>query len=262
MSALLQVKHLHIEVKKDKRTVVEDVSFTLEEGEALVLLGQSGSGKTMSCHAIMGLLDPKRFQVEGEILFEGKNILMPDKKEKRRLYGGAVAMVPQNPMSAFDPSMRIGKQMEETLALHSAIKGRALHQKVREALQQAGLSDPEMICKSYPHTLSGGMLQRCLIAMTLMTQARVIIADEPTTALDVVHRNDTVKAFLRLQAQGAAILMITHDFAVARQFSGRLMVMKNGIVLEQGNTEEILEHPKTDYTKALWEASRLSERKF
>lgn len=166
MSVLLQVKHLHIEVKKDKRTVVEDVSFTLEEREALVLLGQSGSGKTMSCHAIMGLLDPKRFQVDGEILFEGKNILMPDKKEKRRLYGSAVVMVPQNPMSAFDPSMRIEKQMEETLALHSVIKGRALHQRVREALLQAGLSDPEMICKSYPHTLSGGMLQRCLIAMT------------------------------------------------------------------------------------------------
>lgn len=262
MSTLLRVDHLHIEVKKDKRTVVEDVSFTLEEGEGLVILGQSGSGKTMSCHAIMGLLDPKHFQVDGEVLFDGKDILTSDKNERRKLCGGAVAMVPQNPMSAFDPSMRIGKQMEETLALHSGLKGRALRQKVREALLQAGLSDPEMICKSYPHTLSGGMLQRCLIAMTLMTQARVIIADEPTTALDVVHRNDTVNAFLRLQAQGAAILMITHDFAVARQFSGRLMVMKNGIVLEQGNTEEILEHPRTDYTKALWEASRLSEQRF
>lgn len=261
MSVLLQVKHLHIEVKKDKRTVVEDVSFTLEEGEALVLLGQSGSGKTMSCHAIMGLLDSKQFQIDGEILFEGKNILMPGKKEKRKLYGSAVAMVPQNPMSAFDPSMRIGKQMEETLTLHSNLKGRALHQKVREALLQAGLSNPEMVCRSYPHTLSGGMLQRCLIAMTLMTKARVIIADEPTTALDVIHRNDTVKAFLGLQAQGAAILMITHDFAVARQFSGRLLVMKNGKVLEQGKTEDILEHPKADYTKALWAASRLSDQR-
>lgn len=258
MSKLLAVEHLQVTWKKDRKVLVQDVSFSLEKGESLVILGQSGSGKTMTCYSIMGLLDARRFRVEGGVSFAGKNLLTCSGKEKREIYGGTIAMIPQNPMTAFDPSMRIGKQMTQTLALHTGQKKDALQTRVNEALQAAGLDDPERICASYPYTLSGGMLQRVMIAMALMVNAKLIVADEPTTALDVAHRNATVDAFIQLREQGAAVLLVTHDFAVAAQLGGRLLVMKEGIVLERGEVNQVLQHPESEYTKALLKAARLS----
>ena len=170
-------------------------------------------------------------------------------------------MIPQNPMTAFDPSMRIGKQMKETLAIHSAFDSPQLESKVKEALERAGLDEPDRVYHSYPYTLSGGMLQRVMIAMALMVEAQFIVADEPTTALDVVNRNETVEAFIALREAGAAILLVTHDFSVATQLGGNLLIMKDSKIVETGKTEDILKCPQHAYTKALLAASRLSNTK-
>ncbi len=258
MSKLLKVDHLRVSLKKDSHVLVRDISFSLGRGESLVILGQSGSGKTMTCHSIMGLLDPKRFEISGGIQFNDTNLLTCSKKECLQIYGGEIAMIPQNPMTALDPSIKIGKQMAETLFSHTSTKKGELAIRLNEALLAAGLNEPERICRSYPYTLSGGMLQRVTIAMALMVHAKLIVADEPTTALDVAHRNATVNSFLKLREQGASILLVTHDFAVAAQLGGKILVMKEGIVLEQGEVEEILRHPKAEYTKALLKTARLS----
>lgn len=171
-------------------------------------------------------------------------------------------MIPQNPMTAFDPSMRIGRQMEETLALHSNLAKSLLENKVKESLERAGIVEADRVYRSYPHTLSGGMLQRAMIAMALMVDARLIVADEPTTALDVVNRNATVESFLTLREAGTAVLLVTHDFSVATQFGGNLLIMKDSEIVEKGTTADILKRPVHSYTKALLDASRLSKANF
>lgn len=258
MSTLLQVEHLQIALKQEKKVLVQEVSFSLEAGNSLVLLGQSGSGKTMTCHWIMGLLDPKSFGTQGRLIFQGRDLTKLSPKEKRGVYGGAITMIPQNPMSAFDPSMKMGKQMRETLALHSSLRGNAGLQKVKESLLAAGLPQPDRILESYPHMLSGGMLQRCMIALSFMTDSKLIVADEPTTALDAVHRKEMIQTLQDLKGRGTAVLLVTHDFAVARQMAGELLIMKDGRILERGSTREILEHPQASYTRALLGAARLS----
>lgn len=223
-----------------------------------MILGQSGSGKTMTCHSIMGLLNRKLFHVNGSVMFAGQELLGMATKEKSRIYGGEIALIPQNPMTAFDPSMRLGAQMSETLSLHRSLPKRERKSHILNVLAQAGLDEPQRIYRSYPHTLSGGMLQRCTIAMALMVNARLLIADEPTTALDVVTRNATVDAFTTLRNQGAAVLLVTHDFAVAQQLGGHLLVMKDGEIVESGQVQAVLANPQHNYTKALIDAHRLS----
>lgn len=223
------------------------------------MLGQSGSGKTMTCKAVMGLLDKTQFLVRGRILYGTHELLTMSTREKRMLYGGEIALIPQNPMTALDPSMKIGNQMAETLCQHSSFSKHNCLPVLRDALRAAGLETADNVLNSFPHTLSGGMLQRVIIAMALMTHAKLIIADEPTTALDVVHRNATVEALSQMRSNGSAILMITHDFSVAAQLGGKLAVMKEGRILESGNVGAILSHPQEDYTKALIEASDLAQ---
>lgn len=258
MSKLLAVEHLSIMLKKSQKALVKDIEFSIDSGESLVILGQSGSGKTMTCHAVMGILDTKRFQLEGGILFLGENLLTCGRRERQAIYGGQIAMIPQNPMTAFDPSVRIGRQMMETLLWHTDIKKTEAEVRIEGALKAAGLEDIQRICRSYPYTLSGGMLQRITIAMALMVEAKLIVADEPTTALDVAHRNAIVETFRALREKGTAVLLVTHDFAVAAQMGGELCVMKDGILLERGSVESVLKNPKAAYTRALLEASRLS----
>lgn len=260
MKKILTVEKLSISLNADKKKLVENVSFAVGAGKSLTLLGQSGSGKTMTCRAIMGLLDTKRFAVTGSVIYEGKEILTMGKREKCLLYGSDISFVPQNPMTALDPSMRIGKQMRETLALHKKVTKAEAEYIMRQALDRTGLQSSDTILHSYPHMLSGGMLQRVIIAMALMTQAKLIIADEPTTALDVVHRNQTMDTFVQLRDIGVAILMVTHDFSAASQLGGELCIMKDGEFVEYGQVERVLQSPQNEYTKALIEASSLSQR--
>ncbi|MBQ6888481.1 MAG: ABC transporter ATP-binding protein [Lachnospiraceae bacterium] len=258
MSKLLQINQLEIVLKKEKRTVVKSICFSLEQKGSLIILGQSGCGKTMTCHSMMGLLDAKKFSIAGEILYNGINLLTLPSNGKRKLYGGEIAFIPQNPMTALDPSVKIGKQMFETLSLHTDKPKSERKSMILTALKKAGLDNTERVYTSYPHELSGGMLQRVLIAMVLMVNARLVIADEPTTALDVVHRNETIEAFKHLRDSGTAFLMVTHDFAAAVQLGGDMMIMNDGEIIECGKVNSILTMPKHKYTRQLIEASVLS----
>lgn len=258
MNKLLEVKNLKITLKHEKRMLVKGVSFSIAEGSSLTVLGQSGCGKTMTCHCIMGLLDAGKFRAEGEIICCGMDLLSAPPRERRKLYGNEIAFIPQNPMTALDPSVKIGKQMLETLRLHAQHPKDRQKMIVLDAIKKAGLDDAERVFLSYPHELSGGMLQRVLIAMILMVNARLVIADEPTTALDVVHRNETIEVFRRLRDNGVAVLMVTHDFAAAIQLGGDMLIMNGGEIVEMGNAEEILQSPECDYTRQLISASMLS----
>ncbi len=255
----LIIKDLSICLKKDRKPLVRNLSFTLNCGESVVLLGQSGCGKTMTCHAVTGLLNPNVFLTEGSISFCGTELIgLPDRK-RRSIYGCRIAFVPQNPMTALDPSMKIGKQMDETLRLHTDLNPEQRRQKILRALEEAGLSDALRVAASFPFHLSGGMLQRVLIAMALITDAGLILADEPTTALDVVHRNEIVDAFVKLRDRGAAILFVTHDFSAALRLGGNVIIMRDGEILETGKTRDVYASPGTDYTRALVKASALSK---
>lgn len=255
---LLQVCDLSVRLCGASKDLVRETSLALNTGKSLVILGQSGSGKTLTCKALMGVLNRRKLEVKGRILFDGVDLLTLPAKGQREIYGSQIAMIPQNPMTALDPSVRIGEQMAETFRLHTKATRAQAREHSLEALQEAGLADCQQVWCSYPHMLSGGMLQRAIIAMALMTKARLIVADEPTTALDAEHKMMTVDTFLRLRKQGAAILLVTHDFAVAARMGGDLVVMKDGNIVETGRTHDILKAPMHAYTRRLIEATRLS----
>jgi len=255
---LLTVNELSVFVRETGEPIVRNASFSLEKGKSLVILGQSGSGKTMTCQTIMGTLNRRLFTTSGEIVFTGRELLSLHPQKQREIYGAQIALIPQNPMTALDPSARVGRQMRETLFLHTGRKGTDADERLVIALHQAGLGNPETVLRCYPYMLSGGMLQRVLIAMALMVDAELIVADEPTTALDAKHRSEAVDAFVRLREQGAAILFVTHDFAAADRMGGSLLVMKDGRIIERGAVSKVLSAPEHPYTRALIEASRLS----
>lgn len=255
---LLNVKDLSVFLKETGEPIVCNVSFSLDVGKSLVILGQTGSGKTMTCQSIMGILNRRLFTPTGEIIFANRDLLSMKPDKQRAIYGAQIALIPQNPMTALDPSVRIGKQMQETLFFHTRLKGTHANERLDYALRQAGLDKPEDIMKRYPYMLSGGMLQRVLIAMALMVDAPLIIADEPTTALDAAHRNEAVETFQQLRSRGTAILLVTHDFAAASKMGGDLLVMKSGQVIECGADCDVMATPEHPYTKALIEASRLT----
>lgn len=255
---MLTVKDLTITLKEGERPLVFDVTFSVREQSSLIILGQSGSGKTLVCKTLTGILNRQEFFCAGEVFFAGRELLSLSAREQREIYGVEIALIPQNPMTALDPSVRVGKQMTETLYIHAGLKGAQAREKVSQALREAGLERTEEVMRSYPYMLSGGMLQRVLIAMALMMGANLIVADEPTTALDAEHRNATVDALIRLRERGVAVLLVTHDFAVASRMGGDLVVMKDGRIVEHGRVDEVLSAPKHAYTQALIEASRLS----
>ena len=254
---LLQVEHLTISLKSQQQVLVKDISFSLEEAGAITLLGQSGSGKTITCRAILGLLNRGAFQVDGKILFDETSLLCLKEKERALYYGNQIVFVPQNPMTALDPSRKVGAQMSEFLQIHQDLNKKESLSLCEQAMVRAGLTDTQRILSSRPGQLSGGMLQRCLIALAIAGKARLVIADEPTTALDAIHRDKAVEQFLQLQEQGCALLLVTHDFDVARHVGGHVLILKEGQMVEQGCAQEVLQNPIADYTKELIEAIHL-----
>lgn len=259
MSALLKVQGLGVQLRRPRMMMLQDLSFSLEPGQSLVILGQCGSGKSTLCRALMDLLTPRQFALTGSACFEGQELVgMPP--VKRRSLCPRMAFIPQNPMTALNPSAKIGRQMMETMALHTRLPQAQRLQRVDQALQEAGLQDAAGIRASYPFMLSGGMLQRVTIAMALMTGARLVVADEPTTALDALHRSGVIEALKGLRQSGAAVLMVTHDFPTALQLGGQLLVMREGRILEQGDMAALLAAPRHPYTRALIEASCLKRK--
>ncbi len=251
---LLEVKDLTIEFHDHDRpeTVVENVSFSLDKGEILGLVGESGSGKSMTAMAIAGLLPRKKMKKSGEIIFEEKNLLTLPRHDLRELQGDEIAVIFQEPMTALNPTMRIGRQVEEALLLHRDMTAQDRKNRAIKYLKAVELDDAERIYESYPHELSGGQRQRVMIASAMINRPKILIADEPTTALDVTVQAQIIDLLQRTNKKlGVAILFISHDLSLISRITHNVIVMQNGHIVEKGNTDEIFAAPKNDYTKKL-----------
>ena len=246
--SLLEVKGLSIGF--GVRRVVDRASFTLDAGEKLALVGESGSGKTVTALSLMRLVEAAR--LSGEIIFDGKNVLQMADPALHAMRGRDIAVIFQEPMTALNPIYTVGRQIAESLQLHMGMNAAQAHDGAVAALARVGIADPEVRARSYPHQLSGGQRQRAVIAMALACNPRLLIADEPTTALDVSIRLQILNLIDKLRAEsGMALLLITHDLNLVRRFSDRVAVMERGVIVEQGVTADITQRPQHAYTQKL-----------
>ena len=236
----------------ERRTVVDRVSFRLEKGRALALVGESGSGKTVTAQAIVRLLpQPAASYPTGEILFRGRDVLKMSDDELRAMRGADVTMVFQEPMTSLNPLHTIERQIGEIIALHHG-RGAAAKERIVELLTEVGIADPAQRLGAYPHQLSGGQRQRVMIAMALANRPDLLIADEPTTALDVTVQAQILKLLKDLQAKlGMAMLFITHDLNIVRRIADDVIVMQQGKIVEAGETAPVFADPRHPYTRAL-----------
>ena len=252
---LLEVKNLNIEFYDHDvpERVVNGLNMKLERGEILGIVGESGSGKSMTAMAIAGLLKRHDMKTEGEILFEGEELLHAKRDKLRNYQGNDIGIVFQEPMTSLNPVKRIGWQVEESLRIPkpNMSKHERYHRAI-EAFCNVELDNPKLVYKKYPHELSGGMRQRVMIASAMICEPKLLIADEPTTALDVTIQMQIVKLLQRLNKEKhTAILFISHDLSLIKRLCSRVIVMHNGNVVETGITEDIFNKPTQDYTREL-----------
>ncbi len=243
---------------------VRDVSFEVRKGEILGIVGESGCGKSVTAQCIMRLNpEPPGFFEGGEILYKGQDVLKMNKKELRTFRGREIGFVFQDPMTSLNPTMRIGKQIEEVFRGHKEISKKERKQKALEILRLVGISDPEIRYRKYPHELSGGMKQRVMIAIALVSQPSVIICDEPTTSLDVTIEAQILELLLELRDKlGTSIIMITHDLGVIAKICDRVVVMYGGKIMERGNVDDIYYETAHPYTRGLMNSiARLDSEK-
>jgi microcin C transport system ATP-binding protein len=246
--SLLEVKDLSIDF--GPRRVVHGASFTLDAGEKLALVGESASGKTVTALSTLRLIENARLQ--GSIRFEGREVLTMPPDELHQLRGRDIAVIFQEPMTALNPIYTVGDQIVESLELHTPLRGAAAWAEAVEAMRRVGVDDPGRRARSYPHQLSGGQRQRAMIAMALACKPKLLIADEPTTALDVTIRLQILDLLEKLRAEaGLGLLLITHDLNLVRRFADRVVVMEKGVMVEQGTTAQVIGHPKHPYTQKL-----------
>lgn len=260
---LLEVKNLNIEFHDHliPETVVSGVNLTLSEGQILGIVGESGSGKSMTAHAIAGLLSRHDMKKTGEILFEGLDLLNCPRAKLREIQGNEISVIFQEPMTSLNPVKKIGWQVGETLRIHTQLDKNEIRKRVLEMLEKVGLDEPERIYDQYPHELSGGMRQRVMIASAMICNPKILIADEPTTALDVTIQAQIVKLLQRInEKEKTAILFISHDLSLVKTLCEHVIVMQHGKVVESGLSEEIFNHPKEEYTKLLVSAIPRCER--
>ncbi|MCB4324052.1 ABC transporter ATP-binding protein [Alcaligenes sp. 13f] len=252
---VLSVKDLCIETKAAQpRQLVNKLSFDVYAGETLCIVGESGSGKSLSSFAIMGLLPPDTLRVsQGSIELMGQNLLTMDKEHLLSLRASAMSMVFQEPMTALNPVQRVGEQIDEVIRIHEKNSSRQeRRQRVINMLERVRLPEPEKLFMAYPHELSGGQRQRIMIAMALILQPRLLIADEPTTALDVTTQKQILSLIKELQSEcGTSVIFVTHDFGVVADIADRILVMKRGDSVEMGTCQQILSSPKEAYTRSL-----------
>ena len=248
MSALLKVHNLHISFQG--REVVHGVSFTLQAGEKLALVGESGSGKTVTALSLLGLA--RGAWVRGEAVFSGQDLFKLNESQWQGVRGSDIAMIFQEPMTALNPLFTIGEQIAEVLLLKKGMDRQQAWARAIELLTDTGIPEPQRRVNSYPHQLSGGQRQRAMIAMALAGEPKLLLADEPTTALDVSLRGQILDLLDSLQHKhGMAILLITHDLNMVRRFADRVLVMENGYLVEEGAVAEVLSHPAHAYTRRL-----------
>lgn len=251
---LLEVKNLNIEFHDHliPETVVYDFDLELKAGEIVGLVGESGSGKSMSALAIAGLLSRRDMHKRGQILFDGLDLLTCERSKLRKIQGNEISMIFQEPMTSLNPVKRIGWQIEESLRIHTELNKEERYQKAIEMMKEVELPDPERLYRQYPHELSGGMRQRVMIAAAMICNPRILIADEPTTALDVTIQAQIVELLKRMNREKqTSILFISHDLSLVKQLCERVLVMKGGYIVETGLTQEVFAHPEEEYTQRL-----------
>lgn len=255
MSAILKVENLNVTLtqRKSSKKLVEEVSFEVHPGECLGILGESGSGKSMTVKSVLGLLD-KNFQISGRAIFDGQDLLRESKEELRRLRGSRITMVLQNPMTCFDPLYRIGSQMAETFATHTTWSAQEIRSHSLEILAQMRIRNGEEVLEKYPHQLSGGMLQRIMIGIAMALEPELLIADESTTAIDAITQYEILEEFVRIKKEKhTAMLFITHDLGAISKVADRVLVMNSGHIVDSGTFEHILMHANDPYTRMLVE---------
>lgn len=255
MTPVFELKDLHVTLQQHRHAteLVKGVSFSVEPGEYLGILGESGSGKSISMKAAMGLLD-KGFSVSGAAMFQGEPLLEKSREELRRLRGGKVGVVLQNPMTCFDPLYRIGTQIAETFAAHNNWDGEEILRRSLEPLEKMRIRNPEEVLEKYPHQLSGGMLQRIMIGIATAMEPVLLIADEPTTAIDAITQYEILNEFLRVkQEKQTAMVFISHDLNAISRVADRIVVLNQGRVVDEGDFQHILHHAQDPYTRLLVE---------
>ncbi|HEY2493995.1 MAG TPA: ABC transporter ATP-binding protein [Paenibacillus sp.] len=254
MNDLLSVRNLKTSFMTRAGEVqsVRGVSFNVQAGDVIGIVGESGSGKSVTAKSIIRLIQPPGKIIDGQVIFNGKNLASMSGKELRQIRGNQISMIFQDPMTSLNPVIRVGKQLTEVIRRHRKLDKHAARQRAIELLGEVGIPSPEQRIDQYPHEFSGGMRQRVMIAMALSCNPQLLIADEPTTALDVTIQAQILGLMKHLKEQtNTAILLITHDLGVVAQVCTRVIVMYGGLIMEEGTVEEIFEQPRHPYTQGL-----------
>lgn len=251
---ILNVRDLHVQVRNNKgfSTLVQDVNFGMKKGEILGLVGESGCGKTVTCMSILQLHDKKNMDIKGSITLQDRELNGLENKEMRKVRGKDIAFIMQNPMNAFTPVFTIGHQFIETIKSHTSLNKKQAKELATEVMERVNLPDPNKLLKSYPFQLSGGMLQRVMIAMATCLKPAVVIADEPTTALDLHSQLLVLRLLDQIRSDyGTSILLISHDLGVISELADNAIVMRHGKIVETANVLELFDNPQHEYTKKL-----------
>lgn len=264
MANILTVQDLRVHFKDaaPERFAVDGLSFTIGEGEIVGLVGESGSGKTVTAMSVSGLLPRGKADTNGSITLDGKEIFSCSDREILSILGNELGVVFQEPMTSMNPVMRIGPQVEECLRVHTKLTKAERRARALDAMRDVELNDPEAVYNKYPHELSGGMLQRVMIAAAIISRPKLLLADEPTTALDVTIQAEILELLKRLNKEyGTAILLISHNLHVVRKLCTRVLVMQRGRLVEDSSVEDIFRAPRHEYTKKLIAAIPTRDKK-
>ena len=251
---LLNVKNLCVRTIENSQhqNLIDGVSFDIKKNEIVGLIGESGSGKSLTSLSILGLLEKNKFNISGEIIFNGNNLLDLDNNAMMEIRGSEISMIFQEPMSALNPTMKIGKQIFEVFKAHKNLSFKNTTERIKKLIKKVRLDNVENLLDKYPHQISGGQKQRVMIVMALSCNPQLLIADEPTTALDVTIQKEIIEILKNLQkSEKLSILFISHDLRLVSNISDKILIMKNGKIIEQGSNKNIINYPKENYTKAL-----------
>ena len=248
---ILELENVVVKDPRSNEVIVHGSSFVVSKNKCLSIVGESGSGKSMTTKAILGLTNPW-LKISGSAKYKGKNLIGLKQSELRKIRGKNICMIPQDAMTSFDPLYTIGYQMIETFVENLGISKEESKKLAIESLDKMLINNPEEVIKKYPHQLSGGMLQRCMIAIAIAMKPDIIIADEPTTTLDSINQREVVEEFKRLRdVTGTSLIFISHDLGVVQSLADDILVMKNGECVEYGTAKKIFENPQHEYTKYL-----------